>query len=82
MFVEFYGWFKHGSHVFLAMEYIPLGNLEKNMSAGKVPEVEARDIIRQILLGLKIMHAESFAHRDLKPKVTTTIISILCRIVC
>lgn len=52
------------------MEYIPLGNLENNIgSSGKVPEPEARDITEQILSGLEIMHAESFAHRDLKPQV-------------
>ena len=71
MFVEFFGWFKDGSDVFLAMEYVPLGDLERNVVAhsGKIPEIEARDITEQILLGLEIMHAESFAHRDLKPQV-------------
>jgi serine/threonine protein kinase len=53
------------------MEYIPLGDLETNVIAhsGKISEIEARDITGQIRLGLKIMHAESFAHRDLKPQV-------------
>jgi calcium/calmodulin-dependent protein kinase I len=71
--VEFFGWFKDGSDVFLAMEYIPLGDLEKYVVArsGKIPEVEARDIAEQIMLGLEIMHAESFAHRDLKPQVSS-----------
>ena len=71
--MEFFGWFKDGSDVFLAMEYIPLGDLEKYVVArsGKIPEVEARDIAEQIMLGLEIMHAESFAHRDLKPQVSS-----------
>jgi serine/threonine protein kinase len=53
------------------MEYVHLGDLHKNVVAnsGKIPENEARDIAEQILLGLEIMHAESFAHRDLKPQV-------------
>ena len=68
MFVEFSGWFKDELSVYLAMEYFPLGDLEKN-AKGKLPEAEACEIIRQILLGLEIMHAESFAHRDLKPGV-------------
>jgi serine/threonine protein kinase len=71
VFVDFFGWFKDGSDMFLAMEYVPLGDLEKNVlgHSGKIPEVEARDIAEQILSGLKLMHAESFAHRDLKPQV-------------
>ena len=57
--------------MFLTMEYIALGDLEKNVKAlsGRVPESEARDITNQILSALQIMHAESFAHRDLKPQV-------------
>lgn len=70
VFVEFFGWFKDGYDIFLAMEYVPLGDLHKNVVAnsGEIPENEARDIAEQILLGLEIMHAESFAHRDLKPQ--------------
>jgi serine/threonine protein kinase len=71
VFVEFFGWFRHGFDFYLAMEYIERGDLETNLAAQSenVPEIEARDITQQILLGLQIMHAESFAHRDLKPQV-------------
>ena len=57
------------------MEYCQLGDLERVIKAhsGKVPETDARDIIQQILLGLEIMHEESFAHRDLKPQVKSII---------
>lgn len=53
------------------MEYISLGDLESNVKArsGRLPETETREIAQQILSGLEIMHAESFAHHDLKPKV-------------
>jgi len=70
-FVEFYGWFTDGPEMFLAMEFVQLGDLEKNVIAnsGKIPESEARDIAGQILTGLEIMHAVKFAHRDLKPQV-------------
>lgn len=52
------------------MEYVPLGDLERNVGRSKkVAEIEARSITEQLLSGLKIMHAESFAHRDLKPQV-------------
>lgn len=64
----------HGSDVYLAMEYVTLGDLENNVEArsGRLPESEAKTIGKQILVGLEIMHAESFAHRDLKPQASYT----------
>lgn len=81
MFVDFFGWFRDGSDIFLAMEYVSLGDLEKNISAasGKIPEAEAREIAEQILSGLDIMHLEAFAHRDLKPQVYSNTV-IFCYI--
>jgi len=72
VFVDFFGWFRDGSEMFLAMEYIHLGDLETNVMAnsGLLPETEAREIAKQMLSGVKIMHAASFAHRDLKPQVS------------
>lgn len=68
--MDFFGWFQNDSDIFLAMEYVPLGDLERNLGqAKKIPETEARCITEQLLLGLEIMHAECFAHRDLKPQV-------------
>ena len=68
VFVEFFSWFKDGYDIFLAIEYVHLRDLYKNVVAnsGKIPENEAWDIAEQILLGLEIMYAESFAHCDLK----------------
>ena len=63
--------------MFLAMEYMPLGDLEQNLQeientpgheGPAIPEEEIQEITRQILEGLNIMHAEGFAHRDLKPQ--------------
>jgi serine/threonine protein kinase len=59
------------------MEYMPLGDLEQNVqeiekslthTGPPLSEEEVQEITRQILEGLKIMHAEGFAHRDLKPQ--------------
>lgn len=71
VFVEFFGWFEDPESVYLAMEYVPLGDLEHNVAAmgGRLVESDVRDITVQILEGLKIMHLERFVHRDLKPKV-------------
>jgi serine/threonine protein kinase len=67
------------------MEYIPFGDLENNLQeleqsrrtgrltdahiGGVLSKEEVKDITTQILEGVKIMHAEGFAHRDLKPQV-------------
>jgi serine/threonine protein kinase len=63
--------------MYLAMEYMRGGDLEANfldleslMEHGlAIPEEDIKEITSQILEGLKIMHAEGFAHCDLKPKV-------------
>lgn len=61
----------------IAMEYVQLGDLEKNVSGnpGRIPASEARDIAEQILSGLAIMHVESFAHRNLKPQVIHSLVT-------
>ncbi|PVH77904.1 kinase-like protein [Cadophora sp. DSE1049] len=84
VFVGFLGWFQDPESVYLAMEYVPLGDLEDNVvkMGGKIGEGEVKEIAVQILEGLKIMHLESFVHRDLKPKsCSLTIIRnvLVCR---
>ncbi|KAJ5682923.1 kinase-like protein [Penicillium macrosclerotiorum] len=65
-FVRSSGWFEDTESIFIAMEYIPKGDLSEHL-AGPLPEVEARKITYQILEGIQFMHENSFAHRDLKP---------------
>ena len=79
MFVEFFGWFQNPSDnsMYLAMEYMRGGDLEASLldlessttNRPAIPEDDIKEMTSQILEGLKIMHAEGFAHRDLKPKV-------------
>ena len=65
-FVEFYGWYENLEDIYLAMEYFPLGDLERYMDR-QLSEFQIKVIIRQLLKGLFIMHQNDFTHRDLKP---------------
>ena len=66
-FVQFYGWYESPNDIYLAMEYFPLGDLERYMDR-QISELHIKSIIRQLLEGLRIMHQNEFTHRDLKPK--------------
>lgn len=69
-FVKFLGWYTSTDALFIAMEYFPLGDLQRHMSENPpMAEEDAREITYQVLEGLHFMHQEEFAHRDLKPGV-------------
>ena len=81
-FVEFNGWFtqlnpKGIDRVYISMEYLPRGCLGKYMEAGnRFSESECKDIVKQVLKGLSMMHSAGFAHRDLNPRVGTDLITV------
>ncbi|EHK25911.1 uncharacterized protein TRIVIDRAFT_144790 [Trichoderma virens Gv29-8] len=67
-FVKLLGWYDTDSSLYIAMEYFPLGDLQKYMAnAGPINEADAREISLQVLEGLSYMHRQGFAHRDIKP---------------
>ncbi|KAL8393641.1 hypothetical protein RB595_003396 [Gaeumannomyces hyphopodioides] len=67
-FVKSLGWYEDHSFLYIAMEYLPLGDLESHlMYEPKIYEEEAKAIMRQTLTALKFMHEKALAHRDLKP---------------
>jgi serine/threonine protein kinase len=69
VFGAFYGYSMSNESLFLAMKYFPLRDLKRHIEAGIVDEEGAKKIVYDLLVGLKIMHAEGIVHRDLKPEV-------------
>ncbi|ERF76790.1 hypothetical protein EPUS_08975 [Endocarpon pusillum Z07020] len=67
VFVLFHGWYESKNSIYLAMEYIPHGDLQQCVRS-RLPEDEAKAITTQILEGLCVMHERSITHRDLKPQ--------------
>lgn len=68
--MKFLGWYENSDYIFLAMEYIEHGDLQNYML--KDPEeakLDAKEITKQILRGLEILHKKEICHRDLKPPV-------------
>jgi len=51
---------------YIALEYLPQGDLSKRISEGISPEA-AMSYLRQIALGLGAIHKLNIIHRDLKP---------------
>ncbi|KAL4883526.1 kinase-like domain-containing protein [Aspergillus karnatakaensis] len=67
MFVKFFGWYESSRSIFMAMEFFELGDLERHLKERALAEGEAKQVVSQILDGLGHLHANGFAHRDLKP---------------
>lgn len=65
-FVRSYGWFESEESIFIAMEYLENGDLDKHLQA-PLNGFEASQITSQVLDGLRNMHENGFVHRDLKP---------------
>ncbi|KAI4157160.1 MAG: hypothetical protein LQ342_008507, partial [Letrouitia transgressa] len=65
-FVKLEGWYQNSSHVFIAMEYFPHGDLNTCVTSA-LPESEVQIITYQLAEALEIMHLKKFTHRDLKP---------------
>ena len=66
--MEFLGWYEELETLYIAMEYLREGDLTKHIGT-PLPQETVQNISKQILEGLKVMHQQGIAHRDLKPAV-------------
>ncbi|HEY0767873.1 MAG TPA: protein kinase [Steroidobacteraceae bacterium] len=64
--VEIYDYGVHAGFEYLAMEYLPRGDLKARIQRG-VSEQEALRFLAQIAAALKVVHDAGLVHRDLKP---------------
>jgi serine/threonine protein kinase len=67
-FVQLEGWFQNDTHLYIAMEYFELGDLQ-NCIDEPVSEADAQNIMFQLNEAIYFMHGKGFTHRDLKPAV-------------
>ncbi|KAF8241454.1 kinase-like protein [Wilcoxina mikolae CBS 423.85] len=65
-FVQFFGWHEDEHYIYIAMEYMEFGDLERHIKA-KWTERDTKVVTTQLLEGLMIMHGDGIIHRDLKP---------------
>ena len=64
--VEIYDYGVHGGFEYLAMEYLPRGDLKARIQRG-LSEQEALHYVAQIAAALQVVHEAGLVHRDLKP---------------
>ncbi|KAF8532990.1 kinase-like domain-containing protein [Trichophaea hybrida] len=68
-FLQFFGWYEDEQWIYIAMEYIEFGDLQRYIDV-QWTEGDTRVVARQLLEGLKVMHDDGILHRDLKPAVS------------
>ncbi len=64
--VEIYDYGVHAGYEYLAMEYLPRGDLKARIQRG-MSEGEALHFLAQVAAALKVVHEAGLVHRDLKP---------------
>jgi DNA-binding response OmpR family regulator len=64
--VEIYDYGVHAGFEYLAMEYLPRGDLKARLQRG-VSEQETLHFVAQIAAALRVVHEAGLIHRDLKP---------------
>ncbi|TVU48573.1 hypothetical protein EJB05_08214 [Eragrostis curvula] len=58
-----------GKVLYLVLEYCDGGDLDSFLNKhGRLPEATAKDLMRQLAEGLKVLRGRNIVHRDLKPQ--------------
>lgn len=63
------GWYEGSESVYIAMEYLELGDLHQRIQQTRVSEMEVKVIMRQLFGAVLWLHDRDIAHCDWKPKV-------------
>jgi eukaryotic-like serine/threonine-protein kinase len=62
-----YAYFEEQNEFYLVQEFIEGQTLSQELSNGKLSTVATIQILREILIGLNVVHSQNTIHRDLKP---------------
>lgn len=62
--VDFYGAYLNENRIFLCMEFMDGGSLDRY---GKIPEVVLKRVCHRVVSGLKFLWSRKIIHRDVKP---------------
>jgi eukaryotic-like serine/threonine-protein kinase len=62
-----YAYFEEQNEFYLVQEFIEGQTLSQELANGRLSTVTTIQILREILTGLSVVHAENMIHRDLKP---------------
>ena len=66
--VRMYAYFHDAESAYLLLEFGELGNLYSRIQAGRLPEMEAALLFRQLASAVAHLHRRGVLHRDIKPE--------------
>ncbi|PUU73753.1 kinase-like domain-containing protein, partial [Tuber borchii] len=64
--VQFLGWFERPETLYIEIDFFQEGDLAQHIDR-PLPQATVQNISKKVLEGLRVMHQERIAHRDLEP---------------